>query len=351
MPADINPAMLILAREYAGLTQKELAERAGISQSKVSKYESGILRVSDGDLAEISRVVDFPRSFFEQTDKVYGFGSACFYHRKRQAMPVNELRIIHAKSNILRMHVHRLMRGVEIETDNRFCRMDIDDYGSPEEVARKIRGTWSLPMGPIQDLVAAIENAGGIVWKLSFGTRRLDAVSQVAPGMPPIFIINADIPGDRLRYTLAHELGHILMHHTPNVEMERQADQFASEFLMPAAECRSWLRRLSLHKLPDLKRYWKVSMAALIKRAFDVGEITERHYRTLFTQISKHGWRVNEPVEIATEEPSVLRDMLAVHFRELRLSGAEICEMLATNERTFAELYAWTQQFPLRVVV
>lgn len=352
MPREVNPEMLVLARECLGLGQKELSEKIGISQSKLSKYENGLLQVSREDLVALSNVLGFPISFFAQTDRVFGFGSACFYHRKRQAMPANELRAIHAKLNLVRMHVTRLARSVEIETDNRFCRLDVDEYGGPEEVARKARDVWSLPMGPVQDVVGTIENAGGIVWALPFGTQRLDAVSQLVPGLPPIFLVNADVPGDRLRFTLAHELGHVLMHYLPNPEMEGQADKFAAEFLLPARETATRLRGLSLHRLPDLKHQWKVSMAALIKRAFDVGSITQRQYRSLFTQLSSHGWRMREPIEVDVEQPTVLTDIFKAYFTDLNYSLGDLCQMLSIEERLFKTLYLWRHEdIGLRVVV
>ena len=120
-----------------------MAERASVSQSKVSKFESGLAQMSDDDLVTIAGVLGFPLSFFSQPDRVYGFGSACFYHRKKQAMPVNDLRVIHAKLNIIRMHVTRFVRAVEIETDNKFCRMDVEEYKTPEEVVRSAGGMVS----------------------------------------------------------------------------------------------------------------------------------------------------------------------------------------------------------------
>ncbi len=344
MSASVNPDMLILARERPGLTQRELADKAGIGQSKLSKYENGILPVTTDDLNAIAAILQFPPTFFSQTDRVFGFGSACFYHRKKQAMPAHELRLIHARLNIVRMHLTRLTKAVEIETDNKFCRMDVDEFGSPEEVARRARDSWSLPMGPVSDLVGAIENSGGLVWVLPFYTQRLDAVSQLVPGLPPIFLVNANVPGDRLRFTLAHELGHVLMHNLPNAEMEEQADRFAAEFLMPARELGPRLRKLSLHRLPDLKCQWKVSMAALIKRAFDLGEITQRHYRSLFTQLSSHGWRVQEPVEVPIERPTVLADILRAHFGELKYAIDDLCRVLCINESLFRALYLWQEE-------
>ncbi len=314
--ANVNPDMLVVAREARGLSQSALAERIGVTQGKVSKYESGMLSVTDEDAAAIAAALLFPTRFFAQTDQVYGFGSTCFYHRKRQRMPIKQLRQLQAQLNIFRFQVLRLIRGIEIEVENDFVRLDVPEHGTPGEVARIVRSIWKLPMGPVRNVVAAVENAGAIVYELSFGSRHLDAISQTAPGCPPVVFVNSDIPADRLRFTLMHEVGHMILHHIPTDDMELQADRFAAEFLMPKREIRSSLRKLSLHKLAALKQEWLVSMNALLKRSQDLGQISPRYARTLWTRMSQQGWRTKEPIEIPREKPTVFRQILDVHLND-----------------------------------
>jgi Zn-dependent peptidase ImmA (M78 family)/transcriptional regulator with XRE-family HTH domain len=331
----INPEMLVLARESRGMTQSELASRLERSQGLVSKYESGLLEVSPDDISAITRILEFPPEFFRQTDKVYGFGSPCFYHRKRTRMPVSELRQIQARLNIFRFHITRLLRNIEIETENKFVRLDVDEHGGPEEAARLLRQQWGLPMGPVQNVINAVEHAGAIAYAFSFGTRNLDAISQVVAGCPPLIFVNADIPTDRLRFTLMHEIGHIVMHQLPSDEMESQADKFAAEFLMPSLEIGASLRNIQLPQLPALKTTWKVSMAALIKRAFDLQKISERQYRRLFMELSAQGWKTREPIELPTEEPTVLNSILRVHLMSHGFTAAELSKMVNATQSQF----------------
>ena len=112
------------------------------------------------------------------------------------------------------------------------------------------------------------------------------------------------MPGDRQRFTLAHELGHLVMHDVPTEEMEDEADKFASEFLMPEAQIQGQLHALSMRKLWELKSRWKVSMAALVKRAETLGCITASQTRYLWIQLSKSGYRLEEPAELAIPRKS-----------------------------------------------
>jgi Zn-dependent peptidase ImmA (M78 family)/DNA-binding XRE family transcriptional regulator len=335
-----NPEMLVLARECEGVTQSQLAKSVSMAQGSVSKIESGMLGITEEQLTAIAKELDFPTSFFFQADSVYGYGSSCYYHRKRQNIPVSDVRRVLAQINILRIQVTKLMRGAEIETENKFHRFDLAEYdNSPEKIARLIRGAWNLPPGPIQNLVGAIEDAGGIVLRCSFGTRKIDAISQWLPGLPPLFFINADIPGDRCRFTLAHELGHLIMHQIPTPDLEREADRFAAEFLMPEKEIAPHLRHLSIQKLASMKPYWKVAMSAILRRAFDLGKITVFTYRKLNTQLSKYGLKTSEPVPIPVEEPEVIKDIIDVHRKEHGYSLMELLQLIRSTENKFRRFY------------
>jgi Zn-dependent peptidase ImmA (M78 family) len=166
-------------------------------------------------------------------------------------------------------------------------------------------------------MVAVIESAGGVIYRYSFGTRRLSAVSHWPPSSRPIFLVNSELRADRTRFSLAHELGHLVMHGLPSAgEMEREADQFASEFLMPEREIAPSLGGLTLEGAAQLKAYWKVSIQALIMRARDVGAIPPSRATRLFAELSRLGYRTSEPVNLPTEEPTLLRSVLDTHRQE-----------------------------------
>jgi Zn-dependent peptidase ImmA (M78 family)/transcriptional regulator with XRE-family HTH domain len=304
-------ALIVLARESRGYTQAWLADAVGISQSKLSKYEVDAIEASENDLDRLSEVLGYTREFFSEPAEVYG--ANCFYHRKQASMPSRQLRAIHAQMNVFRMQVKRLLKDVTVEQTARFEELDVDKFGGPANVAREMRKVWSMPEGPVRNLTALVERAGAIVWKCDFGTRQLDAIGQAPPGEFPLIFVNSASPGDRLRFSIAHEVGHALMHWKASADRELEANQFASEFLMPLDDIGVSLRNLSLDRLALLKQQWKTSMQAIIKKAGDSGKISERHVRTLFTQMSKNGWRTKEPVECPPEEPTVIAAALAVH--------------------------------------
>src|SRR5690625_25682 len=209
----INPKMLELAREARGLTQTKLSGMLGISQAQYSKIEQG-LKSADRDLVtKISRALEFPVKFFEQDNRVYVPGIG--FDRNRKSLGVKKRKEIDAQVNIQKMHIQTLLNAIDLESE-KVPRLDtLDDPLSPEEpeiVANAVRQFYKLPRGPIGNLTRVLEGSGIIVVHTDFGTPEQDGMTFQAPEVPPIIFVNKDLPPDRLRFTIAHELGHIVMH-------------------------------------------------------------------------------------------------------------------------------------------
>lgn len=338
-PGLVNPAMVALARESRGLTQQEAAQALGISQARLSKIEAGLARVTDEILAGMSDVLGYPERFFTLRDPVLGPGVSEFFHRKQRALPARTLRKLHAEISIRTMNIMRLLRSVEIN-HGEIPHLDLDDWGSPTEIARALRAQWQIPAGPIQSLIWTIEDSGGIVISWDFGTPRIDALSRYVPGMPRLFFLNDRTPPDRQRLTLAHELGHVVMHESPDPRMEDQAFEFGAEFLMPARDIGTQFGRVDIEKLAFMKPYWGVSMAALLRRATDLGKVTPRMSRHYWAQLSKRGYRLREPdLGLEKEEPRLLQEVLDVHTHDLGFGLKDLSELIVLNEEETRDKY------------
>jgi len=341
MPDTFNADMLDLARGARGMTQAEVATAAGVTQALLSKIENRLVQPSREVAERLAEVLTFPVEFFYQEERAFGFPH--YHHRKRSRLGAKSLARIHAAINIKRQHIAKLLRSFNGEVSKPIPMIDLDEKGiSPAEAARMVREYWMLPRGPVADVTSTIEDAGGVVVLTDFGTSLLDGISFRSPGMPPMFIMNSEVPGDRFRFSLAHELGHMVMHSMPSEDdetMEEQADQFAAAFLMPAAEIKPHLIPTSIEKLGRVKPLWKVSIKALIRRAYDLKIITSDTYRRINVSYSKAGYSRGEPFPIARESPDIVTRMLEFHMKELQYSVSEIAKLLLLNEDELRRMY------------
>jgi Zn-dependent peptidase ImmA (M78 family)/transcriptional regulator with XRE-family HTH domain len=340
MSGVINGEMIQLARESRGLTQTDLSRATSISQASISKFERGELCLSEGQLENISVALGYPPKFFRRSDPLFGLGISGIFHRSRKSLPVLVVKKIPAEMNIRVVELDRLLQGVQLHCENEFCELDVQDFeGDAEHIAELVRAKWCLPLGPIKSVIGVIESAGGVVIKSDFETRKIDALSHWMPGRPPVFFVNRDVPADRLRFTLAHEIGHITMHRIPTPNIEQEADQFASAFLMPREEIISELSPFSLERAMRLKSKWKVSIAALIMRAHQLGVISDSMKRKFFTKMSAAGYRIEEPVVLQGEEPIIVRRLIEIYRKDFGYQVQDIAGLLCLNEDEFCARY------------
>lgn len=352
MSEQFNADMLKLARDAREFTQADLAREAGVTQALVSKIENGLIALpSEEVMQKLAQAVRFPPAFFYQKERVVGLPH--FHYRKRAKLGAKVLAHIGATINIRRQHVAKLLRSYEQNVEKPIPQYDLDETGfTPEIVAERMRGYWMLRRGPVDNLVELIESAGGIVILVRFGTNLLDGISFRAEGLPPLFFMNRDVPGERLRFSLAHELGHMIMHGIPGDEekMEAEAHRFAAAFLMPAAEIRPYLTSPKLSAFGKIKAFWKVSIKALIKRAHDLKMITDNQYRWLNVQYSKT-FSQGEPIPVEAEKPSILHAMVEYHLIELGYSIADLARFLMVNADDLEKAYVQRPSSGLRLVV
>ncbi len=270
-------------------------------------------------------------------------------YRRRASVSAKVLKRIEAEVNILRINLTRLLQSTEVEWQARVPFMPVQDYsGDPAEVARALRIYWQMPSGPIANVIKAIEQAGGVVIPHDFGVDNVDATSIRIPGLPALFFYNPNLTGDRLRFTLAHELGHIVMHDVPHPDIEDEADSFAAEFLMPSKEIGPQLRNLNLPKAAQLKPFWKVSMAAIVYRAKTLGRISDSQFRYLFYQLGAGNMRKREPasLDIPIEKPSTQQELLDYFKNELSYSVNDLANLFRISLNDFSKFYG--QEEPRR---
>ena len=351
-----NGQLLTLARQVRKFSQKDLVERLGgsLSQATLSKIEHGLVQ-PQGEIADaIAAALKLKRSFF--FDDVYVRQPMMSYHRKRQKLSARDEDAVHAVAEVYRINLRKCLDAVEIEpTLPVLPCIDPDEYsGEIEQIAGVIRQRWGLPRGPVRNLSKLAEDAGVILIPFDFGSPLIDGFCQFgSEGLPSFVFLNTGQPIDRYRFSLAHELAHLVMHRTPNPDQEREANRFASEFLMPTREIKADFENLSLSRFMDMKLYWGVSMGALVYKAWQVGKLSDRMYKYYVIEMSKRGWKRQEPVEVRgfEETPSTLQSIVQAHVGELGFGIDGLAELFGLESDELGSLYSVQKSRPkLRLV-
>lgn len=357
MTKTLNPEMLKIAREARKLSQSALAKELttsdfSCSQVLISKIEAGILTASEEFLKNITKTLHFPEEFFYADFSALDMSVRL--HRKRVSLKKEAINYIDSCASIYQMAISKLFKHIQIDVN--LPSMPIDEYRAfaskrgydttPEIIAEKLREAWQLPKGPIRNLIGQLEKNGVFVFELDLRLEQFDAVSFYSHRSECGFIlVNKNFPVDRKRFTLAHELGHIIMHRSsPSPKAEDEANMFASEFLMPTHSIQDELKGVNFWDLKDLKEKWGVSMAALIMKAKAVKGIDEYKAKSLFVRLSQNGYRKKEPdCGLPEEQPTLMKDLFTYFLMSLSYSKDELLQLLSLNKDNFKEFFSFAE--------
>lgn len=354
MPRDeIQPDKLQVARIAKGHTQGSLADCIKVKQAYVSQIEHGQRCPSDEVVERWAEATDTPVDFFLMKEKLIGEGATEILHRKRATLPIKPLTQAHGISNQVRLHLFNLLEEVELESPLPRLRQA---SGGPEQAASELRRLWRIPLGPLPDLTAYVEASGVPVIVLDLGHRKLRALTVPLIGHGWVVLLNSKLSGAENRFSLAHELGHIVLDHhrsadfldhewpsdmgaTATRDIEGEADRFAGELLMPESVIRSELRGLQIGQLGTLKRRWRVPMAALIYTAGKLRCIGPGQKRTFYSRLSQlRDSPDSEPGDFEMEQPQMVRTLVRA-LGDDGWSRSEVAACMRCSEPMLAERY------------
>lgn len=359
----LRGSRLVALRHLEGLTQGDLASHLAVSQSFVSQLEKESKPLPTEIAKEACRHFQVPESFFTVAPDVSEVGITTF-RKSAKASVRNENRV-----KTLFDEAARLFRIASFASSYRPVELDDLAVGDEEEAAYAIRRSLGIEVDePIANATRLIERVGaGVI----HGLAPLDSVvldhhgisrPNLANDRPLIATVGAQPPAVA-RMTLMHELGHLLYDRSLATPIRRtrapeelRAFRFAGAMLLPAKAIRSRVTEsLTLHGYLRIKADYGVSVAAIIKRASDLGVITAGRSRSLFIQLSSQGWRRSEPVEVASEEALLLsqavrrgvgkdvadvaaktgvRESLVSHWTDLQTAQATEAQIIPLRPRT-----------------
>ena len=278
----MEPKLIELARVGAGLTQGQLAKALHKSQPFISQVERGEKDIPADLLADWCQACGVPESFLSIGRLPLDDSVSAMVHRRMKTLPAKPHHLANAQVKMRVLEIDSLFAEIDLVPS-----LDIPHLPpgtGPSDAAAHLRRAWRIPAGPLPNLVELVESAGIPVVLMDSFHPKQSATSHQGRWCDWVITLNATHPASRRRFTLAHELGHIMLRHEASItadedereRLEREADSFASELLMPKADARRELRAVSFKRLVMLKQRWLVSVAFLIRRALDVGMIDDQ---------------------------------------------------------------------------
>lgn len=348
-----------LAREICGYTQVYVAEQTGVHQGTIAYIERGRYQPSDELLERIAMLTRFPPAFFRQGDPPE-FPDGSLFFRGRSDLHAGERDQARRHGQLAFEIATTLARRLRVVSPR--LRAIADEATDVATAAHLTRNVFGLsPDTPITKLVQSAEKAGVFLLSVPFSHKDVDAFSTWAEAdiRRPVVVTFGGVPADRFRWSVAHELGHLALHHSLQGGINafnKEADRFAAELLLPKQALKDEIEEpVTLTSLAPLKPRWGVSLRALVRRAHDLDKTTERQYRYLIQRLNDEGWQYEEPITVAQEKPRALSRMAELLYTspdggidygklasELNLSTQRV--------RAILDLYSGKSESPQRSV-
>ena len=309
------------ARKAAGLSLRDLGELVGVSHAAIKKYEDGVAMPSSDILIRLSRALKVRTEYFFRPEPVALEG---IEYRKRSSLPKKRLDAI----------THEVIDQIErrIELENLFPQSPVKPFATVEGLAASItsmdqienvvelvREAWELGFDPIPDLIDVLETYGIRVFMIDADAdNKFDGLAARVSGMP-IVVVGRHWPGDRQRFTLAHELGHLMLEGRlgSDLDEEMACNRFAGAFLFPRAsvlqEMGGHRNAIELKELGLLKEEFGLSMAGILYRARDLGIISPAYRDEQAKLFRFKGWHLKEPGRDYPAEKAHIFEQLVFH--------------------------------------
>ncbi len=319
-----DPSRLTQARRICKLTKSELHKVVGVSAAAIGQYERGEVKPRPETIAALAGALEVPPGFFAHGRPRVQVEIAEASFRRLRATTVGQQQQATA-------YVEQAWElSCYLEESVEFPALDLpawalaesDDVPDPVTAARAIRQHWDLGTEPIKHLVYELEQHGILTVFFSMKQddnlnekSRIDAFSTTA--LPrPMIVLTPDKADDvmRHRFSAAHELGHIVLHHGrhgTDSQMERQADQFAAEFLTPRDVISGQLpTRMNFDKLEELSQWWGVSVHSLLYRLRELDRVSESTARRAYITLNSMPRRAQSIRDYPGEQPELLKNAI-----------------------------------------
>jgi len=344
------------ARKGAGLSLRVLAQCSGLSYSEIKNYEDDLAMPSSGDLIRIADVLKLRTSYFFRRD----MGPVVLEdikYRKRNSLPKKQLDMISYEV------IDQLERRIELESfiprppiktfsPARRLPKSIVSMDEVENVALRVRQQWKLGLGPIPRLASALETNGLRVFIIKAGAQgKFDGLAARVNGLP-IAVVGIQWPGDRQRFTLAHELGHFMLDGrlSDGIDEELACNRFAGAFLFPKD---SVLERLSerrnaieFKELDLLKQEFGLSMSGILYRARDLEIISPSCFASMADYFRSAGWRQNEPGRSYPREQSYVPEQLAYRaMSERYISVSKAANLMGISTAEYRKVLSMKESY------
>lgn len=323
-----------------GLSLQDLADMIGISKQMISKYEKGDAMPTSKILIQLAKSLKVKMDYFFTMPSVE-LGVVNF--RKKSSFSLKKINILKEEIKI------KLTNYIEIENilqiDNSFNnpinQLKINSIDAIEKVVSDLRSEWQIGIDPIHNIIQLLEDKEIKIIEIDEPENKFDGLATIINEKYPVIVINKNFNVERKRFTLLHELGHLLMSLPTDCDVkfeENVCNRFASEFLFPKVsvlkEFGNKRDTISIKELIEVQNKYGISIRAIVYRLKDVKILSENRYTEFYKKINFNTNLKSEVDKERFKTPEISNRYEQLVYRALSqelISSSKAASLLNTN--------------------
>lgn len=304
---------LKLARKMAGMSLQDLSDKLEnmVAKQSLNKYEQGLMNPTNEVLLAISKVLKVKPDYFLKK-KTLEIKEITFRKKANVSKKVEESIIERSRDYVERFFEIENIFGIETKFINPLKNNKINDKNDAEKAANKLREVWELGSNPISNIVEMLE-IKGVKLLLFNSVDEFDGLSFLTSNETPVVVININLkPIERIRFTIIHELAHLLLVFDDFIKndlklIEKLCHYFSSCFLIPSKMLTNMIggsnrSYIKIEELIAIKEYYGISIRAIVHRLNELSVVTPSYYQRWMIYMSKTYGQKDEPGNYKGEE-------------------------------------------------
>lgn len=344
---------LRLIRQYHGFSLEQVADTVGKTRQYIHKIEVGGATPTQELTIELANALGVAPDFFSD-DLPFVVSEEIVHFRKLASTKVSTKYEMLARAEVFSRLVDLLEDHLTLPPVS-FPSYSTSQVDEIEKITERCRSDWGLGFGPIDNVTRLAEKMGALVTSFESLSDEIDALS--IPLARPLIIRNSAKKSPcRMRFDIAHEIGHLILHEgitTGDRKTETEANRFASSFLIPRTSMMKFFpkfsgTRVNWKGLSEFKLEWKVSKAAIIYRAHQLNIIDDNQYKAAFLGLKRKGESIDEKEDnlIPHEAPALLEMAFGFMLNECGFSWEDIAKKINISTEILSDFIPQVKKMP-----
>jgi Zn-dependent peptidase ImmA (M78 family)/DNA-binding XRE family transcriptional regulator len=278
------------ARVLRCLSQQNVADEIGVSKQMVSKYESGEAMPTSSKLIKLAKLFSLKIDYFFSSFQIelgdINFRKKSTFSMKKQSSLKEQIKI-----NLENYLWIEDLLSIDYTFKNIIQNSKVNSIEDVEKAVLKLRNEWNIGIDPIHNIIQLLEDKEIKVIELFDVDDKFDGMATYVNDKYPVIVVNGNFPVERKRFTLLHELGHLLLN-IPECDVKQEenfCNKFAAEFLFPRQivikEFGGKRNHITLTELITTQKKYGISIPAIVYRLVDAGILSKQRHTDFYKKI------------------------------------------------------------------